>query len=328
MRIEDVAVPSNWNDLLDRAPDGTPSHRCEFLDLTAEYSDTRLHPYVGYRGKEPVGLFPVFELRKGPFASAFSPPPDLKIPYLGPLLLPPDNMKRRKREQRNRRFVSAVLGRVDRDVGPRFLNVRTSPAYGDERPFLWNGCEGTIRHTYVVDLTRDEEDMLAALGQDARRNVSTDVSYEVAEGDVADVDPILDAVEDRYASQGIDFSLSHSFVTDLFHRLPDGAIRAYVCRQEETFLGGDVVLECGDTIYGWLGAVDLDADLPVSDFLYWHVFMDAKRRGRTSYDMVGANDCRLSSYKAKFGPTLRSYATVQQTTLDGQLASTLYRAIF
>lgn len=325
IQVEERAGLEEWNDLLARSPERTPYHRSEFLTTCAEYSNCRLRPYVGYKGEEPIGLFPVFELSRGPFAAAFSPPPELKIPYLGPALVPTPGIKRRKLEQRNRNFVEAVLDRVGDDVAPRFTQVRTSPAYTDDRPFLWEGHEATKRYTYTVDLTPSEEDLIMAFSKDARRNVRTDEPYEVFQGDVDDLKRVLEAVRERHDEQNIELSLPESFAVDLFRRLPDDCMTVHVCTQRGTFCGGEITLQDDDTVYGWLAAGDHSCDLPVNDVVCWHVMRESKREGYGTYDMIGANDPRLSSYKSKFGPELDSYSKLTAKTVDGHIASKLYQ---
>jgi len=43
-------------------------------------------------------------------------------------------------------------------------------------------------------------------------------------------------------------------------------------------------------------------DFPVNDVLDWHVMRDARDRGISRYDLVGANLPRTARYKSKFGP--------------------------
>lgn len=326
-RIEEVSDASEWNAVLERSRDATPFHLAECLQVCAEYANARLHRYVGYKGQEPTGLFPIFELGRGPFTAVFSPPPGLKIPYLGPALVTPDGLKRRKRERWNRSFVESVLERIVTEIGPRYWQVRTSPKYVDHRPFLWDSHDETLRYTYVVDLTNDEQALLDSFSSDARRNVADVEHVELADGGRREAERIVERVANRHAEQNVAFGLDPAFVGDLYRRLPDGCMRVHVCRRGDRFLGGDVTLELGDTVYGWLGAGDHSSDLPVNDILYGALLCDTRRRGYETYDMVGANDPRLSTYKAKFGPELRTYTRLVRRGITGRVASSLYALV-
>lgn len=130
-----------WNDYIRRSRGGTVFHTFDMLELIERHASADLYPFIGYKGQEPVGVFPLFVVRKGPVSTAFSPPPSLKITYLGPALLNAAKLKPSKAERRNRRFVEAALDYVDEHVGPRYVHVRTHTRYSDTRPFTWNGFE-------------------------------------------------------------------------------------------------------------------------------------------------------------------------------------------
>lgn len=326
--VEEVSDGDAWNDLLARSPRASPFHRFEFLEVCADHAGATLHPFVGYRGAELIGLFPVFEMRKGPFTAAFSPPPDLKVHYLGPAPLNAGRLKRRKRDRRNRRFVEAVLDRVDREFDPRYVNVRTSPAYDDERPFLRAGYDATPRYTYVLDLTRDEEDLLMAFSKDLRRAVRREADgFEIAEAGPDEIERIVEAAAARHAEKGADYNVTPSFVADVARELPDGMLHAPACREHGEFCGGEVSLEHDGTVYGWQSAGDVSRSAPVYDLMYWHAFRAAKARGCESYDLLGANNPDLCTYKAKFAPDLRAYQALNRGSWDMKAAARLYKRL-
>ena len=62
IEITPLHDPIEWNDLVDRSSQATPFHRAECLDVLAAHADATLHPYAGFKGQEPVGIFPIFEI--------------------------------------------------------------------------------------------------------------------------------------------------------------------------------------------------------------------------------------------------------------------------
>ncbi|WP_250137740.1 GNAT family N-acetyltransferase [Halorientalis salina] len=318
-----------WNGLVDRSPAVTPFHRFGALSVMAAHSGTTLHPLVGYKGEEPVGLFPVFTVEKGFVTAAFSPPPDLKVSYLGPALVPSDDLNQRKRELRRRRFVDAVLDWIDEAFDPRYLSVRTSPTHGDPRPFDWHGYRTRPNFTYVVDLPDDESDLLETVTSDLRRNIrqGREADCEIERVGVEGIEPIISQVRDRHAAQGLSYNVTTEFVCDLVTALPADCIHVYVCRRDGAFLGGNVVLDTAGTAYGWQGLAKTDHDLPVNDLVHWEVIRDAIERGATEYDLVGANERRLARYKAKFSPRLARYHSVEHTTMVTKAAAEVYKRL-
>ncbi|NEU56517.1 GNAT family N-acetyltransferase [Halorussus sp. MSC15.2] len=315
----------DWDDLVERSPQASVFHYRGSLSTQADHADARVHPLVGYKGQEPVGLLPVFETRKGGMTTAFSPAPSLWVSYLGPALLNHRKLKRRKRERRNRRFVEGCLDWVERELGPKYVNVRTAPSYRDVRPFEWRDFDIDVRHTYSVDLTPGEEDVLMSFSSDARNNIRTEGDYRVYEGGRDEIRTIISQVRDRHDEQGESYGVTPAFVTDLYEKLPEGTVRPYACEIDGEVAGGMVVLESGDTAYRWQGGAKHDRDLPVNDLVDWAVMTDAMDRGVENYDLVGANEQRLCGYKAKFGPRLRSYYTMEKGSRVTNALSSVYK---
>ncbi|WP_232700729.1 GNAT family N-acetyltransferase [Halobacterium wangiae] len=318
-----------WNELIEKAPDSTPFHRAEALDTLEKHGDATLYPLAGFKGQEPVGLFPVFTVSKGPMTAAYSPPPGLKVYNLGPVQLNVGKLKRRKRDRRHRRFIEGVIEWVEREESPRYWNFRTTFDYEDSRPFDWNGYEVEPRYTYLVDLDTSPDELLGRFSSDLRRNLSKeyDVDYEIAEEGPQAIDDIVELTRERHREQNEDFPVTAAYVRELADRLPEGTIRPYVCRIDGEIAGGLIDLESEHTAGAWIANGKTDAPIPVNDLLEWQVCLDAMDRGRTAFDLMGANHERIYSYKAKFAPTLVQYFSVKKWPPGLKTATGLYQAI-
>jgi CelD/BcsL family acetyltransferase involved in cellulose biosynthesis len=319
-----------WNRHVERSPQAGTFHRYEALETLADHAGAELTALAGYKGQEPVGLFPVFAVEKWPVTAVVSPPPALHVPYLGPALLNMGKLKQRKAERRQRRFLEGAVDAVDRIHDPLYVHLRTVPGYPDFRPLQWHGFDVTPRHTYVVDLDRDREDLLASFSSDARSNVrnTDDDAYDIAVAGRDSIAPIIQQVRSRFAAQDVPFNLSADLVEDLYDRLPEGAVRPYVCRVDGVFAGGIVALDDGQRVSRWQGGVKVDGvDLPVNDLLDWRVMADALERGRAGYDLVGADTERISSYKSKFAPELRRFHALERGSPVVSFLVRRYRAL-
>jgi len=318
-----------YDDIVTDSPHGTPFHRAAALDVLAEHADADLHRLVGFKGQEPVGVFPVFEVHKGPATLAVSPPPDLKVPYLGPAMVNTGKLKRRKRDRRHRRFVDAALDWVDEALSPSLVNLRTPVGYDDVRPFQWRDYEVTPRYTYVVDLDTTPEELLAEFSADLRKRVRDDydASYEVAEGGADAIERIVELTRERHREQGESFPLTAPFVRDLADALPPGAIRPYVCRVDGEVAGGLVDVETDARAGAWLLSGKTDAPVPVNDLLEWRVCVDGIERGLDAFDLMGANHERIYPYKAKFAPDLVPYYALQAGSVGANAVTKVYERL-
>ena len=315
VEVRPIEEDDAWDRYVERSPTATFFHKADVLDLQAEHADATLHRLAGFKGEEPVGVFPLFTLRKGPVTGVFSPPPYLLVSYLGPAMLNQEKLSRRKAERRHRALVQESLERVAESADPWFTQVTTPVGFGDVRPFKWDGFDVVPQYTYHVDLTDGVDETLSRFSGDARRNVTGDYgdTYVVEEGGAEAVDRILDQVARRYREQGRRVSMPWSFVQGIEESCADGSVRAYTCRVDGQHASGIIALEHGETVYRWVGGVkpDVDTDVPVNDLLDWEVMRNAMERGRTRYDLVGAGNRRINRYKAKFNPELRTFYRLQ-----------------
>jgi hypothetical protein len=317
---------ANWDTYVRRSPQANPFHLRGSLAVLADRADADLHPLVGFKGQEPVGIFPVFAVERLGISMAFSPPPGLLVPYLGPALLNMGKLKQRKRERRHERFVDGCIEWLDEHLGPRYTHIRSDYRYTDLRPLEWNRMEASLGHTYTVDLSVGEDELLGRFSSDARSNVRDGVpeNCTIEEGGEQAIRRVVTQVYRRYESQGRSYGVTPGFVLDLHERLPEGCLRAYVCRVDGRFAGGMITLEDDDTIHRWQGGAKHDAAIPVNDHIDWHIMREAMERGISSYDLVGADSRRLNRYKAKFDPDLRTYHETERAGPAMRLARAAY----
>jgi len=307
-----------WNSLVERCEGSTPFHRSEALDTIEAYTDATCYPIVGRKGEEPVGLFPIFQMSKGPLTLAVSPPPNLEISYLGPAQFAHSGMKQRKVERRHRRFVDAAIEEIQSELDPDYTHIRAGADYSDPRPFIWNEFDPTPRHTYHVDITPDTEQLFMSFSSDVRSNVRSaddNFDYEVSEGDTEDIECIIRHVRERHEEQDVSYTVPPSFAADLYEAMPEGTVRPYTLRCDDEFLGGLITLEDDRTLYRWQSVADFDHGIAVSDVLDWELIQRASERDIEVLDLVGANSERLCGYKAKFNPDVRNYYSLERSSL-------------
>ncbi|WP_436346775.1 lipid II:glycine glycyltransferase FemX [Natronorubrum sp. FCH18a] len=299
-----------WNRYVEQSNGTNPFFRAEAVQLQAEDTDSTAHLLAGFKGQETIGLFPIFEYKKGPITGAFSPAPHSWSCYLGPALLNVDKLKQRKADRRTKRFLEGCIEWIDREISPHYTKFVVAE-FDDVRPFIWNGYNVEPGYTYVVDLEGSEDDLLKRFSSDARSNIrnADGDAYVIEEGTGDDVERIVEQVANRYESQGRTFRLSPEFARAVYERLPEDSIRPYVFRVDGEFLGGILVVDSERTRYRWQGGVkpDTEVDLPINDLLDWAVMRDGLRDSVDTYDLVGAGVPSINRYKAKFNPRLETH---------------------
>ncbi len=169
--VHRIADDDQWNTYVERAAGSSAFHRSEFLRAIATETDTDLDLLVGKNGEHPIGIFPVFSGRKGPFRTAFSPPPEAGIPHLGPATMLDPNIKYRKAAKRTKEFVEACVEWIDDEIDPHYVRIVPNTAFEEVRPFRWLGFDLTPRFTYELDVDRGEDELLRSFSRDARTSI-------------------------------------------------------------------------------------------------------------------------------------------------------------
>ena len=331
MRIERVDT-TEWGQLL---PDTGVEvfHRPEALRVIAEHTDGELHLLAGFKGQEPVGLFPVHESRAFGGRLLTSPPLDLGIGRLGPIVTPP-SPKRHKQDITNRRFIDAALEELAVDDSRTLLRLACSPQYADPRPFQWDGFEATPAFTYQLDLEgTDREQLLGAFAGDLRKSIRKreEVDVSIRTGGVEAARQTYETIEQRYTEQGYETPLPWEFVRDLLEALGDRS-RVYVAESGDgEFLSGQLTLYSGGTAYAWKGGTRTRRSVSPNSLTHWaaieDILTDPELASVTTYDLYTANSERLTKYKRKFAGNQRVYYRIESSGVRMSVAKGLYRMI-
>lgn len=317
-----------WDRYVNQSPQGSIFHRYDVIEIFENLSGGEFHLLIGHKGQEPVGLFPVLELRKLGMSMTFSPPPRMGIPYQGPIHLNVTKLKQRKRERRMEQFVEGCLEWCERELEPRYTHVRTQTRYEDPRPFMWNEFSTNPRYTYHLDISRDPDEVKTSFSKSLRRYLDPDENrFEIELQGADGIRFVHQQMTARYNEQGLNYVVPLDLLLDLYSNLPEDAVRPYICLVDGEREGGIVVLRDSDTVYFQEGGGAPDVDYPINDLLHWRIIEDAHDVGLSRYDLAGANDPRLCSYKSKFNPELTQYFTFEKGTPLMNMAVSAYKKI-
>jgi len=317
VKVADEEETKKWDSHIEKSPQGSIFHQYDFLKIMEKYSNSKLHLLIGYKGQQPIGLFPIFEISKGPISTVFSPPPYLLIPHLGPVLLNYETLNQRKIESLNNGFIEGCLNWINRNIRPKFIYILTVRNYTDVRPFQWNCFDVSPTYTYLLDLNLGEEGLLKSFDSTRRENIQNCINKNVRikVGGLESINFILKQVKKRYEEQGIKNFIDLAYFRDIYNILPKNQIFSYLVEVENEPVGGAFGLKYKDKAYGWQGCPKpVNTNLPVNDLVIWRMLKDSIKLGLKEFDFVGANTFRLCRYKSFFNPRLAEYYEIKKST--------------
>jgi CelD/BcsL family acetyltransferase involved in cellulose biosynthesis len=292
----------------------TPFHRYDFLQSVAPSLDCEFVPLRVMSAGRPVGIAPLMVKRLGPFCTINWVP----FPYLGPLVpdaLLPATLSALQLEARRRRAL---------------CHQQSFSAITDHGQA--GGFISSTDRTLVISLSgRSDSDLLSAMQKKRREEIrrAQRAGFEVGPAqiqDLQDVDPWLDQV---YAGQGLRNAYGAGACEQVFRALADAPGSAFqVARLNNRTVGVAVSLVMGERAFGWLVAIDphYRSSHPQA-LLTWHALLWARDAGVAEFDLVGAPNEGIATYKRRFGAHERSYTVLlRQATPHRAALSALTRS--
>lgn len=331
IRILEDKDSTLWNNIVDSSPQGTIFHRWEWLRIAERHTRSRLFPLIGLEGDEPVGLFPLFYLRRWLLSMVFSPPFGCAIPALGPLIINYDKFKPHKLEHIYQEFQQQVDDFINSRLHPNYISIVTSPGLLDIRPFMWSGYQVTPAYTYKIDLTLGEEGVWDGFKKKLRSDIKRveNKGLIVREGTAQEVSYLYHSLQKRYQAQNRGLLLSREYLDDLFREFGSKNLKLFTALYNDQTVGAILLITYKETTSVWLGVSKSEvAGLPTNDLIQWEAIKWAIQNGGKAFELIGAGNPRLCEFKSKYSPHLEVHFTIKKAGLIGGLAEWAYRKLY
>jgi len=317
-----------WDAVVDSSEMGTVFHRLNFLKLISRHTKSDLWLLMGFKGREIVGLFPVFH-KRWPFVSALlSAPPQVAVPYLG-MVMVFGSSKQDKRERDLNDFLEGCLSLLDEGLNVNYINFSSPPGFHDIRNFLWKGYSAEPSFDYVIDTT-DIDAVWAGFSKGLRKNIrrgaSSGLVFSKSEPEARSLYYLL---MQRYEAQGIRFTLKQAYLEDLVETLAD-QIEYFMVQVGPTVMSELLCLRDRNALLLWLGGYSSqvegsgDRTIYPNEYLHWKVIEYAGEENIESVQIIGANTPQLCTFKSKFGPRLLLSFRVKKVGILASAAERLY----
>jgi lipid II:glycine glycyltransferase (peptidoglycan interpeptide bridge formation enzyme) len=315
----------NWDMLIEQSPYGTIFHTLDWLKIVEKHTNSKLYPLIGLKGKEVIGVFPVFYTKKGLLKMVFSPTPKVGIPYMGPVLLGYENLKQDKKESLLVDFVTRVDNFIHSNFKPTYIHFELPPGLIDCRPFKWLGYQVEPTYGYLLDISVGLSDLDLNFSIHARRNIKKaekdGLSIEL--GSKEELLVLYDRLYKRYEEQEREIPISKDYLLEVFDNYFPKNLKVFTVWYKDDIISGGLKLCYKDRIIDWIGQPKT-AVRTANDFLHWGVMKWGIEHKIHYYEILGANTLSISQFKSKFNPSLDIYFTIKKATIAGIVAEKLY----
>ena len=241
-------------------------------------------------------------------------------PWTGPFIAPKSQKAVAELGVRKRlleAIASALL-----DQGKPLINVVIGPGWEDVQPLVWAGFQASPKYTYQIDLTRGEDDLLAAMDS-KRRNQGKkggEAGYKLQPVPVSELAPVARThLESKNA-----FHEPEAFA-GLFALEKSGLIGLGVFKGEELH-SWFIFQQDTHAVYYLFGGAGTAGRGDTGSWGMWTCIRHFKQAGIPLFDFEGSMIPEIERYFRSFGGTLVTHFAIEKkSTLQKAVSRVLKR---
>lgn len=311
-----------WDAIVADSPSGTIFHTWKWLKIAEKYSSAKLYPLLFMKGKEALGIIPLFHQKKFSLDLVFSPPAYLALLFLGPIL----SQNKEQKSYKNEFMWIEMQRELDRYIQGNFTShycaIATAPGLSDSRPYHWAGYQTENSYDYLIDLRPGPDSLWGNLPKNFRQDITRSIKngISVDQGGEEELGIIYDLLVQRYKEQGRPVKVPKEYLIDIYRAFSDH-IKIFIAKHEDTIVTGSVELAYKNFIGSWIGNLKPSINISPSPngILIWEMIKYAASHGYCSYTVYGAagNERLYQYYLTKFNPQLQYRFTAKKMSILG-----------
>jgi CelD/BcsL family acetyltransferase involved in cellulose biosynthesis len=296
-RLLPVESPGDWDDACSTFPMATAFHRYDFLQSVAPSLGCEFVPLRVLSGDRPVGIAPLMVKRIGPFCTINWVP----FPYLGPLV--PEEL------------LPATLSALHAEARRRRAVCHQQSFSGTTDLGRAGGFASSTDRTFVIALSgRSDSDLLAAMQKKRREEIrrAERAGFEIRPARIEDFQDVDAWLGEVFGAQGLNNTYRAGACEQVFRALAGASGCTFLAAHRgDQVVGVVVALATAQRAFGWLVAIDprYRSQHPQA-LLTWHTLLWARDAGVAEFDLVGAPNEGIATYKRRFGAHERSYTVL------------------
>lgn len=334
LKIAEETDQQNWDAIVERSPNATIFHTWKWLKLMEKYSTiqnsgigsrVKFYPLFLMEKDRPVGIYPLFFLKKLIFNFTYSPPPNMETLYLGPLFPDIETMK----EEKKQIFIIDVQKEIDRfikkDLKSTCIQVNTPPGFEDCRSFKWGGYSTIPRYTYYINLNDGKEkiwdNFSRTLKQDINKVKKKGIHVDI--GSKKDVKFIYDFHKERNRIRS-----NKEYMLEIFDNFAPKNLTVFIAKHENSSLSGVITICYKNKVSFWVGTPRLSYDgTSPNTYIYWEAINWAIENGYEIFEIMGADEVTLFPFKRKFNGKIIPYYQMKWMSPSLNVISSLYHSL-
>ena len=264
-----------------------------------------LHEEAG----KTLGVWPYFKKKKMGVTVLTQP---ILTPYLGPWVVP---LSHSPKATSLRKYRKRILNKLGSHLpAASWIICHCHPDQDNWLPLSWLGFSQTTRYTYLLDLSKPQDELWAGMS-DKMRNRITKGSQSLKVELTHHMEPVVDMIHQSFQRQAMKPPFSRSFLLNWDKNVAGTTDRRiYLSFYDDQPVAAVYTISDADTTYLLLtGRSDRDPGGAVACGI-WQAIKDSKTQGHKNFDFEGSMIENISFFFDSFGGQLKPYHRLYKTS--------------
>jgi len=334
LTIAEEKDQQQWDETVQESPNGSLLHTWQYIHLMEKYSEhkifgintkSKLYPLFITEKERNVGIYPLFLFKCLSGIHCHSPPNNVDVLFLGPLIPRLDEMKQEKKQIFLQDLQIQLDKFVQKDLRSNYIQINASPGFDDCRAFRWGGYTVSPRFTYYIDLTPGTDVIWRGFNRSLRYYIekAKKEGITVSRGTVDDALFIHEQLRQRNRTKS-----PKAYIREVFDIFSPEHVDVYVARAGSERLSGIITQKYKDMVSFWVGAPKCSyKGLSPNELALWESIKDAGENGYKVFQIMGADDYSLFPFKRKFNGKIIPYYQMKWLSPSYHFGQSLYRSV-
>jgi hypothetical protein len=335
----DITIASDideqvWDDIVINSNEGTLFHTWKWLKIMEKYNrvnffsrtyNGKLYPIIVWKGKEIIGLMPVFFYDTPFIKMAISPPSSVEDYYLGPVMKNKIGITSYKKQILFHEFQKKIDDFLKNTLKSNHIKIKTAPGIIDSRPYLWSNYEVLPEFTYIIDLTIGEKMIWENFSHNVRNSINQakKKGITVTIGEKEDLELIYDLLHGRQRVHA-----TKEFILDIFENFSHENIKFFIAKKDDIPLTGMLIICYKNKAGVWFGTPKNSTDgINPNNILHWESILWSCNNNFQYFELIVASDQTTFPFKVQFCGEIAPFYSMKWYSPLHRLIVSLYRGL-
>ena len=150
-----------------------------------------------------------------------------------------------------------------------------------------SGAECVPWGTYIIDLDKSEEEILASFEGKTRQGVRKGIKRGVTVETTDDIDMVYKVIKDTFERQNSPYMAQYDYFKNLYDNMKDH-IKLYVAKADDEVQGVYIIAYDKESAYSWYSGSAARMVNGANNLLHYQIMVDMSKMGIKKFNLVGA----------------------------------------